>query len=71
MPVCIVCRFPFSRMSATRWPTNSVPERSPEVFVLDERRLVRYRGRIDDQYGVGVQRPQPTRRDLAIALKNY
>ncbi|HWG44482.1 MAG TPA: redoxin domain-containing protein [Gemmataceae bacterium] len=43
-------------------------QRSPEVFVLDERRIVRYRGRIDDQYGVGVQRPQPARRDLAIAL---
>jgi hypothetical protein len=30
---------------------------------------VRYRGRIDDQYGVGTQRPRPTRRDLAEALE--
>jgi peroxiredoxin len=43
-------------------------ERSPEAFVLDERRVVRYRGRIDDRYEVGVQRPRPTRRDLAAAL---
>jgi peroxiredoxin len=42
--------------------------RTPEVFVLDEYRVVRYRGRVDDQYGVGVQRPAATRRDLAEAL---
>jgi peroxiredoxin/mono/diheme cytochrome c family protein len=28
-------------------------ERTPEVFVLDQKRIVRYRGRIDDQYGLG------------------
>ncbi len=43
-------------------------ERTPEAFVLDERRKVRYRGRIDNQYGVGFRRPQPTRQDLALAL---
>jgi len=44
-------------------------ERNPEVFVLDERRMVRYRGRIDDQYLPGVQRSNPSRRDLEIALE--
>jgi peroxiredoxin/mono/diheme cytochrome c family protein len=43
-------------------------DRTPEAFVLDPQRVVRYRGRIDDQYGVGVRRPAPTRRDLADAL---
>jgi thiol-disulfide isomerase/thioredoxin len=43
-------------------------ERTPEAFVLDAQFTVRYRGRIDDQYGIGFQRPQPTRRDLAEAL---
>ncbi|MGD9723728.1 MAG: thioredoxin family protein [Pirellulales bacterium] len=43
-------------------------ERTPEVFVLDAERRVRYRGRIDDQYLVGRQRPKPTREDLAQAL---
>jgi peroxiredoxin len=43
-------------------------ERTPEVVVLDSARVVRYRGRIDDQYGFGVHRPAPTRRDLAAAL---
>jgi peroxiredoxin len=44
-------------------------ERTPEVFVLDGSRAVRYRGRIDDQYALGVHRPSPTRRDLADALE--
>jgi peroxiredoxin len=43
-------------------------KRTPEAFVLDSARKVVYRGRIDDQYGVGFSRPQPTRRDLAEAL---
>jgi peroxiredoxin len=42
--------------------------RTPEVFVLDARRVVRYRGRIDDQYAIGVQRDKPHDRDLARAL---
>ncbi len=43
-------------------------ERTPEVFVLNKNREVCYRGRIDDQYGVGYQRIDVTRRDLAVAL---
>jgi len=43
--------------------------RTPEVFVLDEDRTVRYRGRIDDQYLVGRQRPAPTREDLKLAVE--
>lgn len=43
-------------------------ERTPEAVIFDaEWRLV-YRGRIDDQDRLGGTRPQPTRRDLAIAL---
>jgi peroxiredoxin len=42
--------------------------RTPEAFLLDARRAIRYHGRIDDQYGVGYQRAQPTRRDLQLAL---
>jgi peroxiredoxin len=42
--------------------------RTPEAYVLDERRMVRYRGRIDDQYGVGTMRPKPKRNDLRVAL---
>jgi peroxiredoxin len=42
--------------------------RTPEVAVLDGKRVLRYRGRIDDQYRPGGQRPEPTRNDLAEAL---
>jgi peroxiredoxin len=42
--------------------------RTPEAFVLDGERVIRYQGRIDDQFGIGYQRPRPTRRDLAEAL---
>lgn len=44
-------------------------QRTPEVFVLDRQRVIRYWGRIDDQYGVGYTRPKPSRRDLALALE--
>jgi hypothetical protein len=43
--------------------------RTPEVFLLDAERIVRYHGRIDDQYGIGYKRARPTRRDLAVAIE--
>jgi peroxiredoxin len=43
-------------------------KRTPEAFVLDAERVIRYQGRIDDQFGVGYKRKTPTRRDLAEAL---
>lgn len=43
-------------------------ERTPEVFVWDQSGRIHYRGRIDDQYGVGYARSKPTRHDLTIAL---
>jgi len=72
----------FARVNALSFPLlkdvgNEVADqfgalRTPEVFVLDGQRTVRYWGRIDDQYGfqtgVGFQRPEPSRRDLAVAI---
>ena len=43
-------------------------ERTPEAFVVDRLGKICYRGRIDDQFGVGFQRPKPTRADLATAI---
>ncbi len=42
--------------------------RTPEAFVLDGARRIRYQGRIDDQFGIGYTRPRPTRSDLVEAL---
>lgn len=43
-------------------------ERTPEVVLLDAGRRIVYRGRIDDQYGIGYARNEPTRHDLKLAL---
>jgi peroxiredoxin len=42
--------------------------RTPEVFVLDPSRVIRYHGRIDGQYLPGVQKTKTPRPDLAAAL---
>ncbi len=47
--------------------------RTPEVFLLDGDRVVRYWGRVDDQYGfqeggVAYQREKADRQDLAVAI---
>jgi peroxiredoxin len=42
--------------------------RTPEVFVLDARRVVRYHGRIDDRYAPDHRRDEPSRHDLRAAL---
>ncbi len=43
-------------------------ERVPAVVVLDRTRKVRYQGRIDDQFGIGYQRPSAKRHFLVEAL---
>lgn len=43
-------------------------KRTPQVFLLDRHRRVRYSGRIDDQFVVGIVRDKPTREDLRLAI---
>ncbi len=43
--------------------------RTPEAFLLDSRHVIRYRGRIDDQYGYTYRRPAPTRSELKDAIE--
>jgi peroxiredoxin len=61
--------FPFLKDAGNALADRLKVERAPEVLVLDERRVVRYRGRIDDQFGPGAHRPSPIRRDLVVALE--
>ncbi len=43
--------------------------RTPEVFLLDQERVIRYRGRVDDQFSVGGKsRTAATREDLKLAI---
>ncbi|WP_437202228.1 redoxin domain-containing protein [Planctomicrobium sp. SH664] len=43
-------------------------KRTPEVVVVDRQQQIRYQGRIDDQYQIGVVRQGASREDLKIAL---
>jgi peroxiredoxin len=60
--------FPFLKDPANAVADQFGAVRTPEVFVLDKQRVVRYWGRIDDQYGIGYSRAEPQRKDLALAL---
>ena len=45
-------------------------ERTPQVFVVDASGLIRYQGRIDDQYEPGLARTEPTQHDLRDAIQS-
>jgi hypothetical protein len=60
--------FPFVKDMDCRVADALGVTRTPEAVVLDGRRVLRYRGRIDDQYRPGGQRGEPTRNDLVEAL---
>ena len=44
-------------------------QRTPEAYVLDRRRHIRYRGRIDDRFGYTYKREKARRNDLEEAVK--
>jgi hypothetical protein len=60
--------FPVLRDAGAKVADRFAAARTPEAFVLDGSRTVRYRGRIDDRYDKGVQRARATRHDLAEVL---
>jgi mono/diheme cytochrome c family protein len=43
--------------------------RSTEVFLIDERRAIRYRGALDDQYGLDYKKDAPTKTWLLDAVE--
>ncbi len=60
--------FPVLKDSANKIADLFEARRTPEVFVLDEKRVIRYRGRIDDQFGYEFRRTKPTKQELVDAL---
>jgi len=50
--------FPLLKDPGNRVADQFGATRTPEVFVFDESRQLRYHGRIDDQYTYGIQRPK-------------
>src|SRR6476661_2202959 len=61
--------FPFVKDADCKVADALGVTRTPEVAVLDAKRTLCYRGRIDDQYRPGGQRKEPTRHDLAEAIE--
>jgi peroxiredoxin len=61
--------FPIIKDIASQVANTLGAQRTPEVFLIDKERRIRYRGRIDDQIDDEVDRSQPTRPDLEIAIE--
>ncbi|MFO0927279.1 MAG: redoxin family protein [Gemmataceae bacterium] len=61
--------FPVVKDAGNRVADAFAARRTPEAHIVDRSGKVLYRGRIDDQFGIGYRRGgKPTRRDLACAL---
>ena len=60
--------YPVVKDPANRFADQIGAERTPEVFVYDSGRNLRYRGRIDDQRGVAHDLLKPRRHDLQLAI---
>ena len=67
MPACKI-DFPVLKDLNNKLADRLGATRTPEVFVLDRERTVRYQGRIDDQFGVGFVRKTVGNRELQSAL---
>jgi peroxiredoxin len=63
--------FPVLKDTGQRAADAFGARRTPEAFLLDANRKIRYRGRIDDQYGYLYRRNAPTRTELKDALDEF
>lgn len=62
--------FPLLKDSGNKIADSFNATRTPEVFVLDRDRIVRYRGAIDDEYHYGVQRSKAEKHFLIDAIED-
>jgi peroxiredoxin len=60
--------FPVLKDEQAKLADQFAVERVPTAFVLDAGRVVRYKGRIDDQFSPGLHRAKATTRELQQAL---
>jgi peroxiredoxin len=60
--------FPVLKDTASKVADQFGAQRTPEAFVLDSEHCIRYRGRIDDQIGIGYKRPAPTTHEMVDAI---
>ncbi len=61
--------FPVAKDYDRRVALQAGATRTPEVFVIDRSGAIRYQGRIDDQYQVGIARSSANQHDLAVAIE--
>jgi peroxiredoxin/mono/diheme cytochrome c family protein len=61
--------FPFVKDPNQQWADALGVTRTPEVCVVDANGKLVYRGRIDDQYGIGYTREKPTIHNLTDAIE--
>jgi peroxiredoxin len=59
---------PFAKDVGQQLARNLGATRTPEVFLIDQKRTIRYRGRIDDQYGVGYTKKKFENSELVAAI---
>lgn len=60
--------FPILKDADQKVAEQFAARRTPEAYVLDAKRVIRYRGRIDDQFAIDVSRKVPTNAELVSAL---
>jgi peroxiredoxin/mono/diheme cytochrome c family protein len=60
--------FPLLKDAGNKVADSFLAERTPEVFVLNAERVIRYHGRIDDQFTYGKGRERPEHSWLATAI---
>lgn len=60
--------FPVLKDPGNRFADTLGAERTPEVFLFDGQRKLKYWGRIDDQYGIGYAKDEPEKQDLKAAI---
>jgi peroxiredoxin len=60
--------FPLLKDPGNKVADQFAAQRTPEVYVLDSQRVVRYHGRIDDQFTYGIQRKQADETYLVSAI---
>ncbi|MEM1067602.1 MAG: redoxin domain-containing protein [Planctomycetota bacterium] len=61
--------FPLAKDFDRRVALQFGATRTPEVFVVDRMGVIRYQGRIDDQFQVGVSRKKASTNDLRDAIE--
>ena len=64
------CEFPFAKDFDGDVVKALDASRAGEVVVLDADKKLRYRGRVDDQFRFGGERPNPSRDDLKLAIED-